>query len=289
MRRELVVGIDGSDSSLRAVDWAVEEAVRHDVPLRLVYGTLWEYYERVPPGSGGRSTYQVVTDRMMASAKERVTRQAPDLPVTTRLVGEDRVSALVGMSQEAFGVVVGSHGWGAAKGTLLGSTSLAVAAHARCPVIVVRGEDANVHGDFGRVTMGVADEGESSSAVDFGFREAQIRDAQLDAIRAWRRPWRGSPSPSLPDTGPEQHRAAAGAALDDALAAAVETYPKVPVQRETPEGPARDALLDASSETDLLVVGARRRRGRVGMQLGPVNHAVLHHANCPVAVVPQED
>lgn len=289
MPRELVVGIDGSDSSLRALDWAVEEALRHDVPLRLVYGTLWQYYEPVPPGGGGRSAYQVMTDHIMESAKERVTRRSPDLRMSTELVGEDRVSALVRMSQDAFGVVVGSHGRGAAKGLLLGSTSLAVAAHAQCPVVVVRGEDANVHGDLGRVTVGVADDAESSAAVAFGFREAQIRDAQLDAMRAWRRPWLRSPSPGAPDDGPEQHRAAARAALDDALAAAAGTCPKVVVQRETPEGPARDALLDASSGSDLLVVGARRRQGRLGMQLGPVNHAVLHHAVCPVAVVPQDD
>jgi len=61
----------------------------------------------------------------------------------------------------------------------------------------------------------------------------------------------------------------------------------VPVIRQVVEGLARQALLDAASRGDLLVVGARRRHGHVGLQLGLVNHAVLHHAPCPIAVVPQ--
>ncbi|MDF3142987.1 universal stress protein, partial [Streptomyces sp. T21Q-yed] len=56
--------------------------------------------------------------------------------------------------------------------------------------------------------------------------------------------------------------------------------------RRTVEGHARRVLVDASHEADLLVVGARRREGHFGLQLGRVAHAVLHHSACPVAVVP---
>ncbi|MGW2715951.1 universal stress protein, partial [Streptomyces sp. NPDC001356] len=45
MTLPLVVGVDGSDSCLLAVDWAVDEAARHGVPLKLVYASLWERYE----------------------------------------------------------------------------------------------------------------------------------------------------------------------------------------------------------------------------------------------------
>ncbi|MFF9172411.1 universal stress protein, partial [Streptomyces sp. NPDC014796] len=50
---------------------------------------------------------------------------------------------------------------------------------------------------------------------------------------------------------------------------------------------ARRALLDAAADTDLLVVGARWRHGHVGLQLDLVNHVVLHHAPCPIAIVPR--
>nr|WP_323186261.1 universal stress protein [Streptomyces canus] len=53
------------------------------------------------------------------------------------------------------------------------------------------------------------------------------------------------------------------------------------------ECPARRTSLEAASAADLLVVGARRRRGHPGLQQGLINHALLHHAPRPVAVVPQ--
>lgn len=71
-----------------------------------------------------------------------------------------------------------------------------------------------------------------------------------------------------------------------ALRSAVRDHGAVAVRHEAVEGQARAALLDASATADLIVVGARRRPGHTGLQLGPVNHAVLHHAACPVTVVP---
>ncbi|MFI0266636.1 universal stress protein [Streptomyces luteogriseus] len=59
------------------------------------------------------------------------------------------------------------------------------------------------------------------------------------------------------------------------------------VRRRAVEGPARAALLDASADAALLVVGARHPHGRFGPHVGRVTHTVLHHAACPVAVVPE--
>ncbi|MEE4595609.1 universal stress protein [Streptomyces sp. DSM 41524] len=85
----------------------------------------------------------------------------------------------------------------------------------------------------------------------------------------------------------EAHERRAAELLDETLGGATAAgLPPVPVAHRPVEGSARKALLDASAHADLLVVGARRRQGHFGMQLGLVNHAVLHHAKCPVAVVP---
>ncbi|MBA6433720.1 universal stress protein [Streptomyces sp. GMR22] len=85
----------------------------------------------------------------------------------------------------------------------------------------------------------------------------------------------------------EAHEWRAAELLDETLGGATAAgLPPVPVAHRPVEGSARKALLDASAHADLLVVGARRRQGHFGMQLGLVNHAVLHHAKCPVAVVP---
>ncbi|MFF9113550.1 universal stress protein [Streptomyces sp. NPDC014805] len=75
--------------------------------------------------------------------------------------------------------------------------------------------------------------------------------------------------------------------LDEALREAAERHRDVPVNSEVVEGAVRRALLDAAADTDLLVVGARWRHGHVGLQLDLVNHVVLHHAPCPIAVVPR--
>ncbi len=61
----------------------------------------------------------------------------------------------------------------------------------------------------------------------------------------------------------------------------------VRVRRVTAEGPAHSVLVRRSAAADLVIVGARRRRGHLGLQIGRVAHTLLHHANCPVAILPQ--
>ncbi|CAG7613950.1 universal stress protein [Actinacidiphila bryophytorum] len=290
MRNPLIVGIDGSDPSLLAIDWAIAEAARHDLPLRLVYGSLWERYEAAVPEFGARPPAEhLLAEHIVASAAQRAGKVGPGLEVSTALVPAGPVDALLAEGEGAFAIVVGTRGRGGITGMLLGSTSLEVAARARCPVVVVRGAESNVRGELSRVTVGVHPDGRSAAAVAFAAREAQVRKAELLALGAWRRPAR-----ELPGTGhlaadasdPQKHDAEQ--ALGDALRTVAQKYPQVTVHGEAVEGRARNALLDASARSDLLVVGARRRSGSVGMQLSPVNHAVLHHCACPVAVVPQE-
>jgi nucleotide-binding universal stress UspA family protein len=93
--------------------------------------------------------------------------------------------------------------------------------------------------------------------------------------------------PLVADDAAGAHEERASALLTDALRDAVRDHPQVDVHRQTVEGPAHKALLDASAEADLVVVGALRRHGHFGLQLGRVAHTLLHHAECPVAVVPQ--
>lgn len=291
MDKPLIVGVDGSDAALRAVDWAVAEAARHGLELRVVHGSLWEHYHQAVPSFGTSApSGRLLAERVVASAAERAARIDPTLHVTTAVVAQDATSALLRESDAAFALVVGSRGRGGLAGMLLGSTGLEVAARARCPVVVVRAGGAEAAGGQPRVVLGVGSGGESLEAAAFAFREADARDAELLVVRGWRRPAQGTPgAPDVPagaddDWPPEERRAARE--LDQALVIASRDHPKVTVRRRTPEGPARASLLAAAEGSELLVVGARRRHGSVGMQLGPVNHALLHHAPCPVAVVP---
>jgi nucleotide-binding universal stress UspA family protein len=268
----LVVGVDGSEASLEAVDWAADEAARHGVPLHILHA------------AAGESE----ASEVIATAALRAEERAPSLRLSSQVLREDPASALVDQGRNAFALVLGSRGLGDLAGMLLGAVSLAVAARADCPVVVVRGAAEHRQARFGRVVVGVEEGEGSGTAVRFACREARVRRCPLVAVHTWsRRPGRSTLSAPRNWYAPEAPRRPPAQVLDDALREAAESSGGPVVTRRVIEGPARRALLDAASEADLLVVGARRRQGHLGLQLGLINHALLHHAPCPVAVVPQ--
>ncbi|WRZ88911.1 universal stress protein [Streptomyces sp. NBC_01007] len=289
MTLPLVVGVDGSDGSLLAIDWAVDEATRNGLPLRLVHASLWERYEgALPTMSRERTSEKVLAEHIVASAAERVHRHNPDIKVSTEAVAAEAVSALLDEGTNAAALVTGSRGRGELKGTLLGSVGLAVAARASCPVIVVRGDKAALAGSHGRVLLGAGDPGTSREAVRFAFREAEARGCELDVVRAWRCPARETADDRASAEDPaHQHEQQASALLDTLVADAAAEHPAVRLRRTPIEGPARKVLVSRSAAADLVVLGARRRSGRFGLQLGRVSHTLLHHSACPVAVVPR--
>ncbi|MFJ2017834.1 MULTISPECIES: universal stress protein [Streptomyces] len=285
----LVVGVDGSDSSLTAVDWAVDEAARHRLPLRLVYASLWERYEvGVSESAVERPSEQVMAENVVASAAERARRRHPGVMVSTEVLPEDAVVALLREGDHAAGLVTGSRGLGGLRGLLLGSVGLAVAARARCPVVVVRGDKAGLAGVHERILLGAGDPATSDEAVRFAFREARARDCVLDVVRAWRRPaHEPAGHPLLTGELAHRHEEQASEALDDLLDEMTAAHPDVRVRRATAEGAARTVLLRRSAAADLVVIGTLRRHSHFGLQLGRVAHTLLHHAHCPVAIVPR--
>ncbi|MEU5092644.1 universal stress protein [Streptomyces sp. NPDC021356] len=289
MELPLVVGVDGSGPSLTAVDWAVDEAALHGLPLRLVYGSLWERYEgTVPSGSPQCPSEQVMAEHVVAAAEERAQRRNPAVKVTTDVLPEDGVHALLGAGDTAFAVVTGSRGRGELRGLLLGSVSLAVAGMARCPAVVVRGDTAGLAGTHERILLGAAEAETGREAVRFAFHEAEARRCVLQVVRAWRIPEPGTAgTPTAGGNSVLGHVAQAAALVEELLSEAMDDHPAVRVRRATVEGPAHRVLVDRSAAADLVVLGARRRTGGFGLQLGRTAHALLHHASCPVAVVPQ--
>lgn len=286
----LVVGVDGSESSLRAVDWAADEAALRGAPLRLVYASLWERYEgeSLAEDLVTKPSDRLTPEDVVDIGARRAHHRQPGLKVTTDVVPEEPEYALVRESREAAAVVLGSRGRSGFVEMLLGSVGLAVAARALCPVIVLRGShDNQVRAeDRGRVVLGVGEHGTDSAALRFAVQEARLRGATLEAVRAWRCPaYETTDHPLLAGEPARLHEQHAAEVLADALKAAPAD---VKVRSRTVESPARRVLLAASDEADLLVVGARRNPEHLGLQLGRVAHAVLHHSACPVAVVPEQ-
>lgn len=285
----LVVGVDGSDAGFLALDWAVDEAGLHTLPLRLVHASRWERYEDAAVGlSLKRPAREVLADNIVGAAVERANQRNADIDVSTQILGDDPETVLLREADYASAVIVGSRGRGAFAGLLLGSVGLAVAARARCPVIVVRGDKAGLAGTHQRVLLGVGDSAKGSEAVRFAFREAAARRSTLDAVRAWRCPAHDTADHPMLAGSPERyHEERASAALDEALDETAGEYPTVRIRRVTAEGPAHKVLTRRSAAADLLVLGAQRRDSHLVLQLGRVAHTALHHAECPVAVVPQ--
>ncbi|MGQ5637868.1 MULTISPECIES: universal stress protein [unclassified Streptomyces] len=282
----IVVGVDGSESSLRAVDWAADEAILRGAPLRLVYASLWERYEgALLAQEFDKPVEEVMAQDVVGAARDRARSRRPEVKVTTDVLPEEPEYGLVHESRTALAVVLGCRGRSGIAEALLGSVSLMVAGHAHCPVIVLRGsQDNQVPGVRGRIALGVGEKPAGPAPVRFATEEAVLRGVPLEVVRAWRRPAHATTGHPLLVGEPEHFdERQAVEALEEALR---EALADLEVHRRVVEGHARDALISASYEADLLVVGARRRHGHFGLQLGRVAHGVLHHAACPVAVVP---
>ena len=151
--KPIVAGTDGSEESLRAVDWAAREAALRGAPLRIVAApaVLPRMAARV-----GTVEYDTVTDvllkerdRALAAAAERAARTAPGLLIDSDPLDGHPAQAVTESGTGAQMLVLGSRGIGAFTALLLGSVSRYAASHASCPVVVVRDEAPSPHGLVG--------------------------------------------------------------------------------------------------------------------------------------------
>jgi nucleotide-binding universal stress UspA family protein len=284
--KPIVAGTDGSEESLRAVDWAAREAALRGAPLRIV-GTA-EILPRMSPREGASgSTYDTVTDvldkdrdRALATAAEVAAKTAAGVLIDTDELTGPTAQAVTEAGSGALMLVLGSRGRGAFTALLLGSVSRYAASHASSPVVVVRDESPAPHGLIG---VGVADTESCREALAFALEEASLRHADLHAIHAWH-----TPQSDITRAGPVPTESGAQAAADAAsqLAGLLDEcgakYPDVKVTHEVVHGHPGRALAGLSARADLVVIG--RRAGAPGP--GSVRHALLNHAHGPVTVVP---
>ena len=277
MSAPIVVGIDGSVHAWRALDWAVDRAVRHLLPLLLVHGSRALLDEgTIPPDALRRLARE--REDLLAEARQYALKLHPGLDVGTRLVPVDPGRALVEESERADLVTVGSRGQGGFEGLLFGSVGLYTAAHARCPVLVVPRSAPYPSDAPAQIVVGIEGLDDEGVFIEWAFREAASRGSRILALHAVG----GEFSP--------RRRVIEELELSESLAGYRERYPEVTVDRLVSDRAPARALVGASEDAALVVVGARRRRAPLaGMALGRVNHAVLHHARCPVAVVPNHD
>jgi nucleotide-binding universal stress UspA family protein len=283
--KPMVAATDGSEESLRAVDWAAREAVLRGAPLRIVSAAAL-----LPRMMGRHDGPHVETvtdvlledrDQALAVAAARAAKVSPDLLVDTDHLSGAPAEAVTESGSGALMLVVGSRGVGAFTALILGSVSRYAATHAPCPVVVVRDEITATHR---QVAVGIGDPDASAAALSFAFEEATLRKASLLAVHAWNTPQSES------GRAWESFAAPGARAIQSQLASKLTTliddwrakYPDVTVSQDVVYGHPGRALAGLSARADLVVIG--RRPGPHGP--AAVTHAVLSHAHGPVVTVP---
>lgn len=289
MTRPITAGVDGSQESLAALAWAAREAVRRGTPLHVVH--VWRFQAQDAVGTAGRDAQEQWVRDSVAESVRTVTERHPDLTVSTEVrEADDAVAVLLAAAADAETLVLGSRGHGAVVGFLLGSVGQQVIAEATRPVVLVRaGDEAAAEAAGREVVVGQqGDPEDSADVIGFAFEAAAARGATVRAVRAWTLPPVFAYSPGsmrLADEagGLEPYEKKA---LGEALAPWRERFPDVPVIEHVEMGSAGQVLLSVAGGAQLMVVGRRARRTAVGARIGSVAHGVLHHADCPVAVIP---
>ncbi|MGW5282376.1 universal stress protein [Streptomyces collinus] len=286
MTRPITAGVDGTEESLAALDWAAREAVRRGLPLRVVH--VWRYEESL--AAADRDTQLGWVSEGVREAVRTVSGRHPGLEVAVDVVEDGAARALAGAAAGAEMLVLGSRGHGRVVGFLVGSVGQHVIAETARPVVLVRAEDRPGPGGAGRGGGGGPHRGPRGSAAAPGvaFETAAARGAAVRAVRAWTLPPVFAYSPGslklLDDEGglePYERRS-----LAEAVRPWRERFPEVPVAEHVEMGSAAQVLLAAAADAQLAVVGRRAHRTAVGARIGSVAYGVLHHAGCPVAVVP---
>jgi nucleotide-binding universal stress UspA family protein len=280
-RQPVVIGVDDRPTSQVALAWAIDEATRRNLALRILHARTYPPDPRLDGPDGGG---EVGMPTVVADAVARAHALAPGLEVTTEVSVLTPSLALLDASERAACIVVGARGRGPVVGAIIGTTSFEVAARAACPVVVVR-QLPEIEPMRPGVLVGADGSAVSAEAIGYAFAQASDRELPLTVVHAcpadfgsaYLAPWLAADP-------------AARAAEEQALAAEEvagwsEKYPDVLVRRHVLRGDPVKALVDHSRGAELLVVGSRGLGGFGGRLLGSVSQGVLRQAHCPVAVV----
>jgi nucleotide-binding universal stress UspA family protein len=281
----IVVGLDDSASSMRALEWAAEQAVADHRELTLVHTVSVvtpAYLDAAQVDHRkAREALRAQAEAVLAAARKHVARTAPQLVVHEVFSFEDPREQLLELSRHAVLVVVGSRGRGMVRSLLLGSVGVALVRHSSCPVVIHRpGNPGTVRNG---IVVGADGSEESQSVLEFAYRQAAVRDLPLTVLHCY-----------------ASARVAMGYIVDDpaadleseklllaeSMAGLAEKHPDVRARTQLAGSLPQDELVRMGERMNLVVVGAHQSGAVKRMLFGSVSIAVTEHATCPVAVVP---
>ena len=261
----MVAAVDGSEHTARVVTWAARQAHLERRPLCIVHV------------NEGGTTPDFVRD---AEAHARETY--PDVDAQALCLAGDPDEVLVALSHDAHSIVMGSHGHGVVRSTVLGSVSAAVAKHAACPVVVCR----PTHERFTKtaVVVGADATPESRPVIEFAFRQASLRGIPLHVLHCYenaRTNWHHR-------AGKQMDKDALRLLLSESVAGLSEEYPDVHVTVRLENGTVEELLDRGLRPWELVVVGRHPpHRPTHRFADDTVATAVLERSQSAVAVVPE--
>ncbi|MFG2359011.1 universal stress protein [Streptomyces sp. NPDC048521] len=300
MTRTITVGLDGSPESRAAAEWAAREARLRALPLKILH-VREPVPSPMPPVTQApllrSETNQGWTEEITRESAEGLRLRHPGVEVITDRVTGNPAAALAEAADAAELLVLGSRGFGAIGGFVMGSVSLSVIARASHPVVLVRsGEQAadehktdpagvpSAATPFRPVVVGLDTDDPDETLLDFAFDAAARRSASLRVVHGWNEPptFHGFYGDTQLHGSLARRQATL---LTEVLRPWRQKFPNVDVIEASRCGSAAQVLVTASRDVCLAVVGRRIRTSPLGAHIGPVAHAVLHHVVAPVAVV----
>jgi nucleotide-binding universal stress UspA family protein len=293
MTGRIVVGIDGSQQSGNALEWAVARARLGGEQLELVNAysltpDLDFYGYRGLAASQPVDWFVELSEQVLAAAAARVGELAPDLTCTLTSGMGHPAHLLADASEAAAAVVVGRRGLGRAASALLGSVSNRLTVHARCPVVVVgEGELPTT----GPVVVGVDGSEFGTHALRYALAEAAVRHTSVRAVAAYdvlHPAFRADPElvARMRAEVEAEAPAAVARAVDEAQGT---TAGSVSVDTVAVQSPPAEAILGHADDAQLVVVGTHGKGLVRRVLLGSVSRQVLNDADRPVAVVDLPD
>jgi len=277
----IVVGVDSSPSARQALVWAVEETNRRHGQCQVI--EVWTH------GASGMvdpwATPDVVDEHLAAVVNDVCSQVKVAVPADVGVRLGDPIEILAEAARHADLLVVGSRGHGVIKDFVLGSVSATLLRLGICPTVVIP-PGRGIHAHHSRVVVGIDGSEQGARALLWARDEAVLRRAELVVLHAWHMPivvgsiYAPTCAVSYPECQEEGQKF-----LDQAVSA-IQSDDDLSVVPRLIDGMADHELVKAAAHADLLVVGSRGRSEIAATVLGSTSRWCVHHAPCPVSVIP---
>ncbi len=288
-RHGIVIGVDGSEESRQALEWATGRTARFG-PIRPVHA--WDYPVAVwapsPFGPGGAPPVKEMEDAALAAAATCV-KDLTDVPHEAPEVFQgDAGSVLVEAARDSQLLVVGTRGRGPVRSNIIGSVGRYCADHSPVPLVIVPFRDAPLPAaPTERIVVGIDGSDNSTEALRWALSNASSH-ADVRAVVAWQTPVDGPILYGVNRFDIRALKAGAQTTVNDTADKVCAELGIEPgrITREIAEGDPRWVLMSLSETADLLVLGQRGRTGLPHFFLGSTTTALIHRPHCPTAVIP---